>query len=151
MYCPRYGGGQGREFSTWYSLEYWRAGAWRQYSNSTGGRSGAGVGQGAPPPGWSRATRTHTWPPGTGSCHLCWLRGYASCPTAVTPGRWLLLLSSHLPTLQVCLRVEIHGCPYLGPLLSYSAPRGGHFSNRLFTVLDTAPNPPQNEPDRPDL
>ena len=36
---PRFGGGQGQEYSTGYTLEYWREeGGWRRYTNTSGSR-----------------------------------------------------------------------------------------------------------------
>lgn len=102
----RFGGGQGQEFATAYSLQYWRAGQWLTYSNLTGHNVLRG--------------NENTWEAAT---------------TQLVPplvARRVRVLPRSLHPRTVCMRLELYGCRRADSLPeSYTAPPGEAFSPRL--------------------
>ena len=104
--CSRYGGGQGQEFAQSYQLEYWRAGTWHLYTNTSGHQMLAG------------------------NVNTYMANKQDLVPTIVASRVRFLPLSHHPRT--VCMRVELFGCPYTSPVLSYSVVQGDQFSPRVY-------------------
>ena len=104
----RYGGGQGQEFAQSYQLEYWRAGTgtWHLYTNTSGHQSMAG--------------NVNTY-----------MANKQDLVPAIVASRVRFLPLSHHPR-TVCMRVELFGCPYTSPVLSYSVVQGDQFSPRVY-------------------
>ena len=90
----RYGGGQGQEFAQSYQLEYWRAGTWHLYTNTSG----------------------HQVLTGNVNTYLANTQDLV--PTIVASRVRFLPHSRHPRT--VCMRVELFGCRYTSPVISYS-------------------------------
>ena len=104
----RYGGGQGQEFAQSYQLEYWRqsTGTWHLYTNTSG----------------------HQVLDGNVNTYMA--NKQDLLPTLVA-SKVRFLPHSHHPR-TVCMRVELFGCPYTSPVLSYRVNQGDQFSQRVY-------------------
>ena len=104
----RYGGGHGKEYAEQFLLEYWRpsVGQWMTYRNHSG----------------------HSVLEGNTNTYLEKLN-VLSPPIVASKVRFVPQ-STHSRT--VCMRVEVFGCPYTDPLLSYSMREPDEFAPNFY-------------------
>ncbi|XP_050524252.1 discoidin domain-containing receptor tyrosine kinase B-like [Daktulosphaira vitifoliae] len=96
----RFGNGQGQEFSEAFLIDYWRPklGKWVRYRNMTGHEILIGN-----------------------------INTYLEHKQELNPPIWaskIRFLPYSYHTRQVCMRVELYGCPWTDGILSYSMPQG---------------------------
>ncbi|VVC28570.1 Hypothetical protein CINCED_3A015179 [Cinara cedri] len=101
----RFGNGQGQEFTEAFLIDYWRPklGKWVRYRNITGNEILIGN-----------------------------INTYLEHKQELNPPIWaskIRFLPFSYHTRQVCMRVELYGCPWTDGILSYSMPQGDKFGS----------------------